>query len=107
MTIVEIVAGPVSSGIVSGTTAMLSPASTLSPPSARSALRLSAGCALSICSDDDQQQHAAADLERGERDAEELDDAQAGERADGDDDEGADRRDADRAPALLAAEALR
>jgi hypothetical protein len=52
MTIVEIVAGPVSSGMVSGTTAMLSPASTLSPPSVKSALRLSAGWALSICSDD-------------------------------------------------------
>ena len=53
-----------------------------------------------------QQQHAAADLERGERDAEELDDAQPGDGADGDDDEGADRGDADRAAPLLAAEAF-
>src|SRR6185369_13007355 len=52
MTIVEIVAGPVSSGIVSGTIAIESPASTLSLPSARSLVRLSAGCAFSICSDD-------------------------------------------------------
>jgi hypothetical protein len=49
MTIVEIVAGPVSSGMVSGTIAMLAPASALSPPSLRSPLRLSAGWALSIC----------------------------------------------------------
>ena len=41
-----------SSGIVSGTIAIESPASTLSLPSARSLVRLSAGCALSICSDD-------------------------------------------------------
>src|SRR6188472_1542114 len=52
MTIVEIVAGPVSSGMVSGTIAIESPASTLSLPSARSLVRLSAGCALSICNDD-------------------------------------------------------
>src|SRR6185295_4377871 len=52
MTIVEIVAGPVRSGIVSGTIAIESPASTLSLPSARSLVRLSAGCAFSICSDE-------------------------------------------------------
>ena len=40
------------SGIVSGTIAIESPASTLSLPSARSLVRLSAGWALSICSDD-------------------------------------------------------
>ena len=48
MIIVEIAAGPVSSGIVSGTIAMLAPASALSPPSVRSSLRASAGCAFSI-----------------------------------------------------------
>ena len=51
MTIVEIVAGPVSSGMVSGTTAMLSPASTFWLASLTSSCRVSAGCALSICSE--------------------------------------------------------
>ena len=40
------------SGIVSGTIAIESPASTLSLPSTRSLVRLSAGWALSICSDE-------------------------------------------------------
>ena len=48
---VEIVAGPVSSGMVSGTTAMLAPASTLALPSLTSPGLLSAGWALSICSE--------------------------------------------------------
>jgi len=50
MTIVEMVAGPVSSGMVSGTTAMLAPASAFCSPSLTSSLRVSAGWALSICS---------------------------------------------------------
>jgi hypothetical protein len=90
--------------MVSGTIAIESPASALSPPSLRSALRALGRLGVEHLQRRDQQQHAAADLERGQRDAEELDDAQAGQGADGDDDEGADRRDADRPPTLLAAE---
>ena len=48
---VEMVAGPVSSGMASGTTAMLAPASIFSAPSLRSPGLLSAGCALSMASE--------------------------------------------------------
>ena len=43
MTMVEMVAGPVSSGIASGTTAMLAPAPIFSAPSRMSSGLLSAG----------------------------------------------------------------
>ena len=52
MTIVEIVAGPVSSGMVSGTMAIESPASALAWPSPTSEPRLSACCALSMFIDE-------------------------------------------------------
>jgi hypothetical protein len=55
----------------------------------------------------DQQQRAAADLERGDADAEELDDLQPGDGTDSDDDEGGERRDVDRAQALRGREVLR
>ena len=92
--------------MVSGTMAMLAPASTLSPPSSRSSRAAFGRLGVEHLQRRDQQQHAAADLERGQRDAEELDDLQARQRADGNHDKGAERGDADRALALLAAETL-
>ena len=107
MTMVEIVAGPVSSGMVSGTTAMLSPASTFVSPAVTSSLRPSAGWALSICSEEIKEQHAAAHLERGQRDAEELDDADARQRAHRDDAERTEGGHTNGARTLFGTETLR
>ena len=88
------VAGPVSSGMVSGTTAMLAPmAALLGAVFHLVRVRLGLGrLGVEHVQRADQQQHAAADLEAGQRDAEKIQDLQAQQRAGGNHHKGAERR---------------
>jgi hypothetical protein len=103
---VDIVAGPVSKGMVSGTTAMLA------PTEERGVVHLLGigsglgGFRIQHAQGRGQQQHATTHLEARQRNAEKVEDLQPEQRAGGDHHEAAERRDPDRALALFAREVL-